>query len=156
MKEGSPFDCALRVLALRDHSEAELRRKLKEKGYQELGIEQSVARLKELGYLDDLRFARSFASAALRNGRGYGPRLKLELTRRGVEGGLVSQVLAELDQEFSERELLSQLMARRYPGFDPAAASDKEKRKVVGYLQRKGYSLSAIFAQLKGHAGWEE
>ena len=156
MKEGSPFDCALRVLALRDHSEAELRRKLKEKGYREQGIEQSVARLKELGYLDDLRFARSFASAALRNGRGYGPRLKLELTRRGIESRIVTQVLGEMDQEFSEKELLADLMARRYPGFDPVAATDKEKRKVVGYLQRKGFSLSAIFAQLKGDAGWEE
>jgi regulatory protein len=152
----SPFDCSLRVLALRDHSEAELRRKLKDKGYQEEGIEQSVARLKELGYLDDARFARSFAASALRNGRGYGARLKLELARRGIEPRIVTEVLAEMDQEFSEKELLAQLLARRYPGFDPTLATDKEKRRVVGYLQRKGFSLSAIFAQLKGQAGWEE
>ena len=156
MQGASPFDCSLRILTLRDHSEAELRRKLRDKGYEAEGIEQSVARLKELGYLDDARFARSFAASALRNGRGYGARLKLDLTRRGGEPRIVGEVLAEMDQEFSERELLARMMARRYPGFDPAAASDKEKRRVVGYLQRKGFSLSAIFAQLKRQADWEE
>jgi len=151
VKRGSPFDCSLRILALRDHSEAELKRKLKEKGYEEQGIGESVARLRELGLLDDARFARSFASSAVRNGRGYGGRLKLELARRGVEAGIVSEVLAEISEEFSESELLAGMIARRYAGFDPATATDKEKRKVVGYLQRKGFSLSVIFRQLNGH-----
>ncbi|QXE86135.1 recombination regulator RecX [Geomonas nitrogeniifigens] len=149
MQRGSAFDCSLRVLTLRDHSEGELRKKLSGKGYEEGEIEASVARMKELGYLDDLRFARSFASSALRNGKGVGPRLKLELSRRGVAGNIVSQVLDEMALEYSEAELLTQLMQRRYPGFDAATASDKEKRRIVGYLQRKGFSLSAIFRELK-------
>ena len=149
MKRGSPFDCSLRVLALRDHSEAELRRKLKEKGYEEPGIEESVARLKELGYLDDARFARLFASSAIRNGRGYGARLKLELARRGVAREIVSEVLAELAEEFGEAEILGELLARRFAGFDPETATEKQRRKVVGYLQRKGFSLGAIFEKLK-------
>lgn len=150
MQRGSAFDCSLRVLSLRDHSEWELRRKLKEKGYEQPGVEESVARLKELGYLDDARFARGFASSAIRNGRGYGARLKLELARRGVAAGIVSEVLAEVGEEFSESRLLALVIARRYAGFDPETATEKEKRKVVGYLQRKGFSLSAIFAQLNG------
>lgn len=151
MKQGAstPFDCSLRVLSLRDHSEWELRRKLKEKGYEQQGIEESVTRLRELGYLDDLRFARLFASSAMRNGRGYGPRLKLELARRGVAAEIVSAVLAELSEEFTESELLARMMERRFSEFDPESATEKEKRKVVGYLQRKGFSLSAIFATIK-------
>lgn len=147
MKQGSPFDASLRILSLRDHSVAELKRKLKEKGYAE-GVEESLERLRELGYLDDARFARQFASSSVRNGRGYGARLKLELTRRGVDAGIVSEVLGELSEEFSEAELLSELMERRFAGFDPETASDKEKRRVVGYLQRKGFSLSAIFKKI--------
>jgi regulatory protein len=149
---GSAFDCALRVLALRDHSEAELRRKLKEKGHDEEGVEGSVARLKELGYLDDARFARGFAASAIRNGRGYGTRLKLELARRGVAGEIVRETLEELSEEFGEAEVLTQTIARRYPGFDPSLATDKEKRKVVAYLQRRGFTLSAILAALKIHS----
>ena len=152
MLRGSAFDCALRVLALRDHSEAELRRKLKEKGYDEAGVEGSVARLRELGYLDDARFARGFAASAIRNGRGYGTRLKLELARRGVAGEIVRETLEALAEEFGEAEVLAQTIARRYPGFDPALATDKEKRKAVAYLQRKGFTLSAILAALKIHS----
>ena len=149
MRRGTAIDCSLKVLTLRDHSEAELRKKLTGKGFEEEEIEASVTRMKELGYLDDLRFARSFASSALRNGRGVGPRLKLELAKRGVAGSIVGQVLDELSEEYSERELLAELVARRYPGFDPATATDKEKRRIVGYLQRKGFSLSAIFHELR-------
>ena len=149
MQRGSAFDCCLRVLALRDHSEAELRRKLKDKGYPPEEIEESVVRLIGLGYLDDARFARSFASSALRNGRGYGVRLKQELARRGVAATIVEMVLADLDEEFSEGDLLEQTIARRFAGFDPESATDKEKRRVIGYLQRKGFSLSAIFARLR-------
>jgi regulatory protein len=151
VQRGTAFDCCLRVLTLRDHSEGELRRKLSGKGFEEPEIEDGIRRVKELGYLDDLRFARSFASSALRNGRGVGPRLKLELARRGVAADIVGRVLGELAEEYSERELLAQMMERRYPGFDAATASDKEKRRIVGYLQRKGFSLSAIFRELKAH-----
>jgi regulatory protein len=149
VKRGTAFDCSLKVLSLRDHSEAELRRKLKEKGYEEAEVEQSVARLYEFGYLDDARFARSFAGSAMRNGRGYGVRLKLELARRGVAPEIAARVLAELGEEYSEGELLAQTMARRFAGFDAAQATEKERRRVIGYLQRKGFSLSAIFAKLK-------
>ncbi len=149
MQRGSAFDCSLRVLALRDHSRAELRRKLKEKGYQEQEIEQSVVRLEELGYLDDARFARLFAASALRNGRSYGAMLKLELARRGVAPEIAALALAELADEFGEEELLARAIARRFAGFDPAQATEKERRRVVSYLQRKGFPLAAIFAQLK-------
>jgi regulatory protein len=152
VQTGSPFDCSLRILALRDHSEFELRTKLRQKGYEESGIAECLTRLRELGYLDDARFARHFASSAIRNGRGYGTRLKLELARRGVESGIISETLSELSDEFSERDVLGDLVARRFSGFDPERATEKERRRVVGYLQRKGFSLSAIMQQLKG---WE-
>ena len=151
MQRGSPLDCALRVLALRDHSEAELSRKLKEKGFEPEGIEASLARLRELGYLDDARFARGFAESAIRNGRGYGARLKLELARRGVAPAIVQETLGELGCQFAEADVLARTIERRYPGFDPRRATEKEKRKVVAYLQRKGFTLGAILAGLGIH-----
>jgi regulatory protein len=152
VQRGTPFDCALRVLALRDHSETEVRRKLKQKGYDEGEIEGSVERLRELGYLDDARFARSFAESSIRNGRGYGARLKMELARRGVAGVIVQETLQELGEEFGEAETLARTIERRFSGFDPHNATEKEKRKVVAYLQRKGFTLSAILAGLRIHS----
>lgn len=148
-ERATPFDCALRILGLRDHSEAELTRKLASRGYEPQEIQATVARLKELNYLDDLRFARGFAESSLRNGRRVGVSLRLELSRRGIPAGVAGEVLEELSGEYDEGELLTDTLRRRFAGFDPAGATDKEKRRVVAYLQRKGFSLSAILKQLK-------
>ncbi|MBJ6725605.1 regulatory protein RecX [Geomesophilobacter sediminis] len=145
----TPFDAGLRLLALRDHSEAELRRKLKTKGYPADGIDGAVARLKELSYLDDLRFARIFAEGALRGGRYVGERLRRELKMRGVAESVIREALGELEEEFPAQETLAALIARRFSGFDPQAATDKEKRRVVSYLMRRGFALGAISKELK-------
>jgi len=137
--------CALRLLTRRDRSSAELARKLRDRGIAEPLIGEVVARLLEAGYLDDRRFARAWAESAVRNGRGYGPRLRLELARRGVPDEIVAEVLADVAAEYEERETLAALLARKFAGFNPAAASDREKRRVLQYLQRRGFSSAAIF-----------
>jgi regulatory protein len=139
----------LRLLALRDHSEAELRRKLRAKGHQAEGIEAAVLRLKELSYLDDLRFARLFAEGALRGGRYVGERLHRELKNRGVAEDVIRQATEELKSEYGEAETLANLISRRFSGFDPEKAGEKEKRRVVAYLMRRGFSVGAILKQLQ-------
>ncbi|UFS71835.1 recombination regulator RecX [Geomonas sp. RF6] len=146
------FDCALRALALRDHSETELRRKLSAKRFGAEEIEAALSRLRELSYLDDRRFARTFAESAMRNGRGFGAKLSQDLSRRGITPATIAEVLEELSGEFDERESLAELLERKFPRFEAATATEKEKRRVVGYLQRRGFTLSAIFSALKGAA----
>jgi regulatory protein len=136
---------ALRALARRDHSEAELARKLRDRGVAAALAEDVIARLREAGYLDDRRFARQWAEAAVRGGRGYGPRLRQELSRRGVPDEVVAETLAAVTGEYGELETLTALLATKFAGFDPAAAPDREKRRVVHYLQRRGFSVAAIF-----------
>ena len=156
MNEGEKaFGVALRILGHRDHSVAELRRKLTDRGYCGEIIDGVIDRLERLGYLDDRRFAMTFAGVSLRSGRGVGPRLRLELQRRGVAPELISETLAELAEEHDERELLAQLVERRFAGFDPAGASERERRRVYGFLQRRGFSLTTIFAFFRDYSGDE-
>jgi regulatory protein len=136
---------ALRILTLRDLSVAELKRRLKDKGISDALVEETVDRLEKSGYLDDRRFARQWADSAIRNGRGYGPRLRLDLMRRGVHEEIVADVLASLAVEYDETETLTALLSRKYAGFNPATAADREKRRVMQYLQRRGFSTTAIF-----------
>lgn len=139
------FARALGFLARRDHSEAELVRKLREKGMPAADIVVVVQRLKDLRYLDDRRFAEQWAESAVNSGRGYGPRLRQELSRRGVAKDIITEVLAGIAAEHDEIETLAALMARKFTGFDPMSASDREKRRVFNYLQRRGFSLPAIW-----------
>jgi regulatory protein len=144
---------ALRTLGRRDHSEAELSRKLAGKGFSPSAVEVAVARLKEAGYLDDRRFARQWAESALRNGRGFGPRIRQELLRRGVPEAAVTEAIACLAGEYDETELVRELLARKFPVFLPAAAPDREKRRVMLYLQRRGFSCAAIMAVFRDIEG---
>ncbi len=136
---------ALRILTRRDLSVAQLTRKLRDSGIADSLVEETVARLQESGYLDDRRFARQWAESAIRNGRGYGPRLRLDLARRGVPAEIVTDLLASLAVEYDEIETLTGLLSRKFTGFNPASASDREKRRVMQYLQRRGFSHAAIF-----------
>jgi len=135
---------ALDLLSRRDHCEGELRKKLLRKGVSAEALDEAMARLKNAGYLDDRRFARSFAESALRNGRGYGFRLRLELSRRGVADDIIDETLASLGAEYEEVTTLSELMARKFEAFDPQQADERQKRRVISYFQRRGFSLAAI------------
>jgi regulatory protein len=143
------YASALRILARRDHAELELRRKLLAKGYPAGPVEAAVARLRENGYLDDGRFARSYAESAIRSGRGFGIRILHDLEKRGVPRGTAEEALREKGEDCDEETLLIRLVERRYPAFDPAAADDGEIRRMAGYLLRRGFSAAAVRSVLQ-------
>lgn len=144
---------AVRTLARRDHSENELRRKLQDRGFSSGEIETAVAKMQDYGYLDDNRFARLWAESAIRGGRGFGPRLRLELLRRGVADTIISEVLGALAEDFGEREVLTGVLERKFSGFNFGEAGEREKRRVISYLQRRGFSLSMILDVLNEQQG---
>lgn len=144
---------AVKLLAWRDRSIAELELKLLDKGFSADVSADVIARLKKSGYLDDRRFAERWAESAVTNGRGYGPRICHELLRRGVPREIVVEVIAGIADSYDEQETLSALVARKFAGFDPKSASDREKKRVVNYLQRRGFSTAAIFSIF---SAWED
>jgi regulatory protein len=151
MDEGQKaYAAALRMLTRRDHSRAELAGKLAAKGFPEAVVTELLERLIALGYLDDRRFARQWGGAAARSGRGIGPRIALELRRRGIADDTVREVLAEISAEYAEGDLLREQMHRRYAAFDPLTATDREKARIFSYFRRRGFSGGAIAAALRG------
>jgi regulatory protein len=127
----------LRLLARRAHSRAELRRKLARRGYEAEEVQGALARLEELGYLDDAAFATGHVR---RRSRSLGPlALAAELSERGVERSLASAALATFDrpaQVAAAVRLAERLCAgKRPPGY-------RELLDTVGAkLLRRGYSI---------------
>lgn len=148
--EAKARESALRMLARRDHSAAELQRKLVQKGFSPQAAEISIAYLLEKGYLDDRRFAGRWASAALESGRCYGPRLRAELRQRGVDSETVSEVITGLTADNDELHTLQLLVKRKFASFNPHETDDREKRRLFGFLQRRGFSHGAIMALFRG------
>jgi regulatory protein len=148
-EERSGFTRALDILSRRDQSEAELALKLRRKGIGDEEVETIVARLRELGYLNDRRLAGRIAESALADGKMVGLRLSRELLRRGIPRDLAAEATALAAEGHDMREAVRELLAGKFPSFDPAAADVREKRRLIGWFQRRGYPLSAILEALR-------
>jgi len=135
---GPALDAGVRLLGRRAHSRVELRRKLGRRGYVEEEIDSALARLVELGYVDD----RSFADGYIRRRSGsLGPlALSAELAARGVDRSVADLALTAVDFEAqlgSATRLAERLCARnRPPGYRELLDSVGSK------LLRRGFSLS--------------
>lgn len=131
------YNCAVSLLSRRDHSEKELMRKLKEKGYAE-GAEEAIGKLKNSGYVDDERFCRLYASELIRL-KGYGKRrVEQELYLKGVSREIISLVLEEIT---FDTEALSDIIRRKYLS---KMKDEKGKQRAINAMMRLGYSYREI------------
>ena len=140
---------ALRLLTGRDYSVARLKQKLRARCFAEPDLEAAVSALESDGWINDGRFARRFAESAMESGRYYGSRLCLELKRRGIPRAVVSKTLDEIMGERDEDGDALSMLRRRFPEFSFSLAGDGEKRRVLGFLRRRGFSAAAALRAMK-------
>jgi regulatory protein len=115
----SPLEAALRLLARRPYSVAELRRALERKFGAGAPVRQAVARLSELGYLDDKKFAAQYASSLARN-RAFGSqRIRRELRAKLVDYKYIEPALGQAFEEVEERQLLERALAKKLKTLRP-------------------------------------
>ena len=143
------YQYALRLLTGRDYSVARISRKLAGREVAGSDLAAVILRLQHEGWLDDARYASRFAESALSSGRYYGVRLRMEMRRRGFTPDVVDKTLAPLLAERDEISEVRSAAERRYPGFCYSEASDRDKRRVIGFLQRRGFGFSAIIRALR-------
>ena len=108
-----PLTAALRMLARRPYSVAEMRRALERKYPDSSEIPKALARLRELHYLDDKKFAEHYASSLARN-RAYGRyRIRRELKAKLVDYRQIEPALQQAFGETSEGELLERTLKKK-------------------------------------------
>ena len=130
---------ALRLLARREHSQYELRRKLKARGYGEPLVDELLAELITERLLSDARYAEAMVTN--RASRGYGPlRICMELRDRGVAERIVDKVLQEAEVDWDER--LRHTYDRKYG--EITVESFKVWASRAQFLNNRGFSVDAI------------
>lgn len=139
---------AFRLLAAKARSVAQLRERLLEKAEPEI-VEQALARLVELGYLNDQEFARSFANSRL----SYKPlgrtRLRQDLQRKQLSKQVVEQALETVYTEHNEEALIDRAIEKRLR-LKGAPTSREEAKKLFDYLLRRGFSYDLVFKKVRG------
>lgn len=128
----------LHLLESMDRTESQLRTKLRQNFYREEIIDEAVDYVKSYGYIDDERYARNYASG--RSGSRSRKQIQMELRNKGIQQEIVGRALEGL--EYSESELIEKLIKKKR--VDPESATKEEKRKLYGFLMRKGFSSEEI------------
>ena len=130
---------AMDYLARREYGQQELVKKLVGGGFDADVAVQAVDRLVSDGLQDDRRFVDSFAQSRIRQGKGP-VRVQAELRQRGIDAGLVEEVLQDLDDRWVElaRDVRYKKFGERLPG------NFAEKARQMRFLQYRGFSQSQI------------
>ena len=150
---------AMNLVARKPRSESEIRRALlaHAAGFEASEVDGAMARLQELGAVDDMRWASSYVSQPRANGRGA-RLLRRELSQRGVESADVSSALEGRDE--GAAALAAALKrARTLRGVDRDAA----RRRLYDFLRRRGFddsiarraietALAELFAEASAEA----
>ena len=145
-----PWEIAVKLLAMRALSSEELRRRLVRRRYPPDQISAVLARLTASRYLDDGEYARAWARSRAHR-RSLGPmRLTQELRAKGIAEGDIAAALREAFTEREAREVAAAAALRRLPalqGLPPEAA----RRRLAGYLTRRGFAAEIILALCRKH-----
>ncbi len=144
------FNRALNILSRRDHGERELFIKLK-RADGEAAAADAVERIKQLGYIDDERFAARLAEELIER-KGYGTRaVYSELLRRGIDRETAQNTInaITLDESDNIRVLLEGKFSRKL-------TTEKGRKQVFSALLRLGYSYSDVRSAMSEYNEFNE
>ncbi len=145
-------EAALRLLTVRARSVGELRDRLARKAFSEDVCERIIADLTAVGLLDDRDFARLWAEERVRLRPVGRRRLVNELRAKKVEPAVIDEVAAEVYEEHSETELARRALKKRIRAGGPDVI-ERERRRLEGFLLRRGFSYATVAAVLKNPEG---
>ena len=134
---------AFNLLEARPRSEQELVTALRRKNVPDEVAEHVMARLRELGYVDDEAFAEMVVRSASMS-RGLARRsLAEELRKRGVSDEIAEEALAPVD-DVMERDSARRLVDKKLRSMN-GLAIDVKRRRLAGMLARKGYPAGVAY-----------
>ncbi|MBI2836455.1 MAG: RecX family transcriptional regulator [Chloroflexi bacterium] len=142
-------NAALGYISYRPRSAAELRQRLAQRGFSPEIRDAVIGKLIELKLLDDSTFAQFWKD----NREAFRPQsrrlIRLELKRKGIADDIIDRVVGEVDDEANAHHAAlsrtRQLARADYVTF---------RRRLGGYLQRRGFSSGVISRTLE--RVWEE
>lgn len=145
-------EVALRLLSVRARSRQELKERLRRKGFPQGEVEQALDVLAKRGYLDDGKFASSWARGRLASKPVGRARLRHELRVKGVAEELIMKALEEAYEEADEFMLAARAVERKLPGLQ-GLPREVKRRRLFGFLKRRGFPPQVIVKAVEERLG---
>ncbi len=150
LTETELFDYAVKSLGARMQSIRDLRRKMKERAEPgedgEAAMDRILARLVDMRYLSDERYAADFTRLRQENRSLGRRRVQQDLQQKGIAGDLIATTLDAAYEDVDEYALLRQHMERKRikPPTD-----EKSTARVLRRLMAAGFSPKTVFTVLR-------
>lgn len=145
------IDIALRHLEHRERSKFEMKKHLKEKGFSEDEIQETISYLEEFRYVDDERYCESYIKYALSKGKGK-VRIRQELSEKGITGELLQLALEEQvdstlewDNAMMQAQKILRISGVSRGEDGKLELDEKLKAKIGRRLSGLGYSTGMIY-----------
>ncbi len=143
---------ALRWLTARELSEAQVRERLEVRGYSSTAASAAIRRLKDERTLDDVRAATAVARAEAKV-RRHGPQRVIgKLLSMGIDRDLAREIVRDLFGDDDEAAMIERALDRRLRGKPERLADANERRKLLAYLVRQGFSTSTASRLIRERA----
>lgn len=144
---------ALRLLARRDYSQEEMRKKLIQKGFPFGEVEEVLEKITTQRLINDRRYAQRLINY-YGQGKFWGPyRLIQKLREKGISPELAKEVVTEEEKNFSASKRLKALLKKKLKNRALTELSAKEIKKITNYLHQHGFAWEDIVAILKEEGG---
>lgn len=146
------FERAVKLLAAKPRSVAELReRLLRGKNTNDEIVEAVIARLREYGYLNDERFAFSYASYKVKQRPVGRRRLERDLKFKKVDNETVNSALEMVFTETPEEQLIEQAIAKRLR-LRGKPKNRMEAKSLFDHLLRQGFQFELVSERVRALA----
>lgn len=143
------LDYALRILTARALTQGEIRTRLTGRAANPADVEPTIARLKEYGYLNDRRFAETYARLRLEN-QGLGRfRVLRDLKTRRVAPQLAEKVVADAYRQVDEDRLIDEYLRRKFRRQKPDSLTPNRLASLYRSLVRAGFTSGRIMKSLR-------
>ncbi len=139
---------AYRYLALRPRSEKEVAKKLKEKGFSTAIIQETLAKLGDLKYINDNSFSCQWARHLAVNKLWGNRKIIADLQEKGIDKETLTAALETARQEMSEEEAVGLLVKKKAAGRKSGPPDIKEKKKIFQSLLGRGFPPGLILQKL--------
>src|SRR6478735_8809592 len=138
------YDRALSLLAFRARSARDLQRRLEQKGVTRERAERVIAKLRDLGLVDDADFARQLTRSKLSAGASR-RRVHQELFKRGVSREVADEAVDQVAEEdgLSDAESIERIARKKWRtlgGLDEPT----RRRRLFAFLARRGFDSDDV------------
>lgn len=142
------YQAALRMLAGRELSEAQVRQRLARRQHDQESIDAVITRLKADGSLDDARAAGAIARSQTALKKRGKRRVRREIEAAGIDPSIARSAVDETFTGLDIEALLLAALARRLRA-GARIADDKEFQRLYRYLLAQGFEAGQVAAALR-------